>query len=407
MLTTSDRRCILSTRFEPRSFEVASEKATGPLKGIRIVEFAGVGPVPFCAMLLADMGAEVITLDRTIPSGLGIRKDARFNPTTRSRPSMAVDLKSAAGRAVVLRLLERADALIEGFRPGVMERLGLAPDVCWATNARLVFGRATGWGQDGPLAESVGHDLNYLAMSGALSMLGPRDRDPAIPLNLLGDYAGGGLYLALGVVAAILEAKTSGQGQIVDAAMIDGIESLLTHYFAFIANDRWVPERESNFFDGGAPWYRVYETKDGQHVSVAPVERKFYDQLLEGMGLDPAAIPDQLARDTWPELRRRFAEVFRTRTRDEWCEVMAGREACFAPVLSMAEAIAHPHLRARNTFVEVDGVLQPVPAPRFSRTPSSVQRSPPMPGANTDEIMSSWGFAEAEIAELRKSGAIA
>jgi alpha-methylacyl-CoA racemase len=386
---------------------VASEKRSGPLKGVRIVELAAVGPGPFCAMLLADMGAEVITVDRTTPSGLGIKKDARFNPTTRSRPSMAVDLKSASGRAVVLRLLEQADVLIEGFRPGVMERLGLGPDVCWKRNRRLVFGRATGWGQEGPMAESVGHDLNYLALSGALSMLGPRDREPAIPLNLLGDYAGGGLYLALGIVSAVLEAKSSGQGQIVDAAMIDGIESLLTHHFAFIANDCWVPERESNFFDGGAPWYRVYETKDGKHVSVAPVERKFYDQLLDAMGLDPATVPDQLARDTWPDLRRRFAEIFRTRTRDEWCQAMEGREACFAPVLSIDEAIAHPHLRARHSFVEVDGVVQPAPAPRFSRTPSSIHRGPPIPGSNTDEIMSAWGFTEHEIAELRKSGAIA
>ena len=386
---------------------MASENESGPLKGIRIVEFAGVGPGPFCAMLLADMGAEIISLDRTTPHGLGIKKEARFNPTTRSRVSMAVDLKSASGRAVVLRLLEQADALIEGYRPGVMERLGLGPETCLERNRKLVFGRGTGWGQEGPLAESVGHDLNYLALTGALSMIGSRDRGPAIPLNLLGDYAGGGLYLALGIVSALLEAKTSGKGQIVDAAMIDGIQSLMTHYFAFIASGRWVFERESNFFDGGAPWYNVYETKDGKHISVAPVERKFYDQLLEAMGLDPAKVPDQLDRETWPELRRRFADIFRSKTRDEWCEVMEGREVCFAPVLNIDEAVNHPHMRARRSFLDVDGVLQPAPAPRFSRTPSSVRSGPPIPGSNTIEIMSAWGFSDAEIADLRKNGAIA
>jgi alpha-methylacyl-CoA racemase len=380
---------------------------SGPLKGIRIVEFAGVGPGPFCAMLLADMGAEIISLDRTTPHGLGIKKEARFNPTTRSRLSMAVDLKSASGHAVVLRLLEQADALIEGYRPGVMERLGLGPETCWERNPKLVFGRGTGWGQEGPLAESVGHDLNYLALTGALSMIGSRDRGPAIPLNLLGDYAGGGLYLALGIVSALLETRTSGKGQIVDAAMIDGVQSLMTHYFAFIASGRWVFERESNFFDGGAPWYNVYETKDGKHVSVAPVERKFYDQLLDAMGLDPSKVPDQLDRETWPELRRQLADIFRSKTRDEWCEVMEGREACFAPVLTIEEAVKHPHMRARRSFLDVDGVLQPAPAPRFSRTPSSVQGGPPIPGSNTSEIMSAWGFSDAEIVDLRKSGAVA
>ena len=386
---------------------MTSENGSGPLKGIRIVEFAGVGPGPFCAMLLADMGAEIISLDRMTPHGLGIKKEARFNPTTRSRLSMAVDLKSASGRAVVLRLLEQADALIEGYRPGVMERLGLGPETCWERNPKLVFGRGTGWGQEGPLADSVGHDLNYLALTGALSMIGSRDRGPAIPLNLLGDYAGGGLYLALGIVSALLETRISGKGQIVDAAMIDGVQSLMTHYFAFIASGRWIFERESNFFDGGAPWYNVYEAKDGKHVSVAPVERKFYDQLLDAMGLDPAKVPDQLDRETWPELRRRLADIFRSKTRDEWCEVMEGREACFAPVLTIEEAVKHPHMRARRSFLDVDGVLQPAPAPRFSRTPSSVRSGPPIPGSNTNEIMSAWGFSDAEIADLRKNGAIA
>ena len=386
---------------------MTAKKGSGALAGIRIVEFAGVGPGPFCAMLLADMGAEIISLARTTPLGLGVKKEPRFDPTTRSRKSMAIDLKSAAGRDVALRLASQADALIESYRPGVMERLGLGPDACWARNPRLVFGRGTGWGQDGPLADAVGHDLNYLAVSGALAMIGSKEHGPAVPINFLGDYAGGGLYLALGIVSALLEAKSSGQGQVVDAAMVDGIGSIMTHQYAFIASTRWVFERESNMFDGGAPWYGVYETSDGKWISVAPVERKFYDQLLEGMGLDPAQVPDQLDRSTWPELRRRFAAIFRGRTRDEWCRAMEGREACFAPVLDALEAVAYPQQRARNAFLEVDGVLQPAPAPRFSRTPSSVRSGPPIPGAHTDEIMSAWGFSGTEIADLRRQGAVA
>ena len=383
-----------------------SSQAGGVLSGIRIVELAGVGPVPFAAMLLADMGADIVTVDRLHPSGLGVKKEPRFDPTTRSRPSIAVDLKSSQGQSVVLRLVEQADALLEGFRPGVMERLGLGPDACAQRNPRLVFGRATGWGQDGPLANSVGHDLNFLAITGALSMIGPRDGLPAIPLNLLGDYAGGGVYLALGVLAALLEAKRSGQGQVVDAAMVDGIESMMTHYFAYVASGRWRLERESNFFDGGAPWYAIYETSDAKHVSVAPVERKFYDQLLGGMGLDPSTIPDQLDRSTWPELRRRFAEIFRGRTRDEWCRIMQGRDACFAPVLDLSEAPHHPHLAARHGFQEVDGVLQPVPAPRFSRTPSAVRRSPPVPGADTQMALRAWGFDDDQLDALRQARVI-
>ena len=384
-----------------------SAQRQGSLSGIRIVELAGVGPSPFAAMLLSDMGADIVTVDRLVPHGLGVKKEPRFDPTTRGRPSIAVDLKSPEGQSVVLRLVEGADALVEGFRPGVMERLGLGPDACWARNPRLVFGRATGWGQDGPLAHTVGHDLNYLAITGALSMIGPRDGTPSVPLNLLGDYAGGGLYLALGTLAAVLEARRSGHGQVVDVAMVDGIESMMTHYFAYMASGRWTFERESNFFDGGAPWYRVYETSDGKHVSVAPVERKFYNQLLAGMGLDPAAVPDQLDRDTWPALRQQFSDVFRSKTRDEWCRIMDGRDACFAPVLDLHEAVQHPHLAARRGFLEVDGVLQPAPAPRFSRTPSSVRRGPPVPGANTQEALSAWGFGDAEIEELRRKGAVA
>lgn len=379
---------------------------SGVLNGIRIVELAAVGPVPFAGMLLADMGADIITVDRLVPSGLGVKKEPRFDPTTRSRPSIAVDLKSSEGRAVVMRLIAGADAMLEGFRPGVIERLELGPDACWARNPKLVIGRATGWGQDGPLAQTVGHDLNFLAITGALAMMGPRDGPPAIPLNLLGDYAGGGVYLALGVLAALLEARNSGRGQVVDAAMVDGISSMLTHYFAYVASGRWQLERESNYFDGGAPWYRVYETRDGKHVSVAPVERKFYDQLLLGMGLDPVDIPDQLDRSTWPALRERFAAIFLGKTRDEWCRIMEGRDACFAPVLDLHEASRHPQLAGRNGFVEVDGVLQPAPAPRFSRTPSSVRRPPPVPGTDTQDALHAWGFNADELDRLRCAGAI-
>ena len=380
--------------------------ARGVLTGIRIVELAAVGPVPFAGMLLADMGADIVTVDRLVPSGLGVKKEPKFDPTTRSRPSIAVDLKSDEGRAVVMRLIDGADAMLEGFRPGVLERLGLGPDACWERNAKLVIGRGTGWGQDGPLAQSVGHDLNYLAISGALAMMGPRAGPPAIPLNLLGDYAGGGVYLALGVLAALLEARSSSRGQVVDAAMVDGIESMMTHYFAYVASGRWKFERESNYFDGGAPWYRVYETQDGKYVSVAPVERKFYDQLLIAMGLDPATIPDQMDRSTWPALQEKYAAIFRGKTRDEWCQVMDGREACFAPVLDLNEASRHPHLVGRKGFLEVDGVLQPAPAPRFSRTPSSVRRPPPVPGADTQEALRAWGFDAAELGRLRAVGAI-
>jgi len=386
---------------------MAIKRGTGPLAGIRMVEFTGVGPGPFCAMLLADMGAEIVSIARTTGHGLGIKKEPRFDPTTRSRKSLAVDLKSPAGQAVAMRLTAQADALIESYRPGVMERLGLGPKACWEKNARLVYGRGTGWGQEGPLADSVGHDLNYLAVTGALAMIGSRDRGPAIPINLLGDYAGGGLYLALGIVSALLEARVSGQGQVVDAAMVDGIGSLLTPQYAFMASGRWVLERESNLLDGGAPWYNVYETSDGKYVAIAPVERKFYDQLLEVLGLDPALVPDQLDRASWPALRRQFADIFRTKTREQWCRVMEGREVCFAPVLDAAEAVDFPHTRARKSFLEVDGVLQPAPAPRFSRTPSSVRCGPPIPGGDRDEIMLAWGFSEAEIAGLRRDGAVA
>jgi alpha-methylacyl-CoA racemase len=358
-------------------------------------------------MLLADMGAEVISIVQPTPRKLGIPKEARFNLTTRSRASIAIDLKQLMGRETVLRMISRADAMVEGYRPGVMERLGLDPETCQKTNPAIVYGRMTGWGQTGPMAMSVGHDLNYLAITGALSLIGPQGKPPSIPLNLLADLGGGGLYLALGVLAAILESKASGKGQVVDVAMIDGVGSLLTHMFSFFASGRWVYEREMNFLDGGAPWYNTYETSDGKHVSVAAVERRFYDQLLAGMGLEPSEIPDQLAQETWPSLKARFAAIFRSRTRDEWCAIMKARDACFAPVLSVAEAMQHPHLVARDNFIDVDGVRQPAPAPRFSRTPSAVRHGPSSPGRNADEILYSWDFSPAEVEALRELEAIA
>ena len=376
----------------------------GPLRDVRIIEFAGVGPNPFCAMLLADMGAEIVTLDRVTPHGLGIKKENRFNPTTRSRRSIAVDLKSAQGRTVAMRLLRGADACLESNRPGVMERLGLGPDNCLAINPRLVYARSTGWGQQGLLSDTVGHDLNYLALSGLLSMIGPANGAPTIPLNLMGDYAGGGLYLALGVLAAIIEARVSGEGQVVDAAMIDGIGSLMTHQFGFLGSGRWSAQRGTNFLDGGAPWYNVYRTADDLYISIAPIEPKFYANCVAVLGLDLKDLPDQLDRDRWPEVQQRFASIFASKTRDEWCALFAGVEACFAPVLSVAEAVEHPHQKLRGGFVDVDGVIQPAPAPRFSRTPAEIRRPPPTPGGDTSEVLKDCGFSDDELAQLRKDG---
>lgn len=375
--------------------------SSGPLSGLRIVEFAGVGPGPFCAMLLADMGAEVLTIDRVTPHGLGIPKEPRFNPTFRSRASIRVDLKTPQGRDVALELVARADAVLEGNRPGVMERLGLGPDACLARNPALVYGRMTGWGQTGPLAQQVGHDLNYLALSGALSLLGPQDRPPPVPLNLLADLGGGGLYLALGVLAALHEARDSGRGQIVDAAMLDGIGSLMTHQFGYFGAGTWVNQRESNFLDGGAPWYNTYETADGQYVAVGAIEPKFYQELVRGMGLDPDNLPAQMDRQAWPAVREKFTAIFKGAIRAEWESRMQGRDACFSPVLTPAEATDHPHMRARGAYVEIEGVTHPAPAPRFSRTPAAISAPPPIPGQHTTQALLNWGFSAETIGKLR------
>ena len=378
----------------------------GPLQGLRVIELAGIGPCPMCAMLLAELGAEVVRIDRLTDSGLGIDMAPEFHLLNRSRPSIAVDLKHPDGVETVLRLAESADALIEGFRPGVAERLGLGPEACAARNPRLVYGRVTGWGQDGPLAKSAGHDLNYIALTGALDAIGRRGAPPTPPLNLVGDFGGGALYLALGVVAALCEARASGKGQTVDAAMIDGAASLMTSAYALRAAGVSDAPRGENILDSGAHFYDVYETSDGRYVSIAPVEPKFYAELLRRIGLDAGDAPHGADRAEWPESKSRLAALFRTRTRDEWRAILEGTDACFAPVLGMDEAHRHPHNAERATFVERDGIVQPNAAPRFSRTPGGIRCSPPAPGSGTRSVLGDWGFGEGEIDDLAARGVI-
>lgn len=378
----------------------------GPLAGLKVVELAGIGPGPMCAMLLADLGATVLRIDRTTPSELGIQRDHRFNLLLRSRRAIPLDLKRPDAVALTLRLIERADALVEGFRPGVMERLGLGPDVCLARNPKLVFGRMTGWGQDGPLAQAAGHDINYIALTGALHAIGRAGGGPAVPLNLIGDFGGGALYLAFGIMCGVHEARASGQGQVVDAAMVDGIASLMTSIHGMLAEGRWKLERGTNVTDSGAPFYDVYICSDGQYVSLGPIEAKFYAELLRRLEIDPATMPAQLDQARWPESRARIASVLLTRTRDEWCTRLQGTDVCFAPVLSMAEAPAHPHHVARGTYVTVDGVVQPGPAPRFSRTVADIPRAPvPADAAGVDAALAGWLDA-GEIAALRATGTL-
>jgi alpha-methylacyl-CoA racemase len=371
----------------------------GPLAGVRIIEFAGIGPGPMAAMLFADLGASVIRIDRTLPSGLGIAKPPRFDLTLRSRPSVSVDLKHPEGLALALDLLADADALIEGFRPGTMERLGLGPEPVLQRNPRLVYGRITGWGQTGPLAQAAGHDLNYIALTGALAAIGRDGTKPTPPLNLIGDYGGGALYLAFGMACAMIEARRSGTGQVVDAAMIDGVASLMTAMYGLYAAGIHTVERGKNRLDSGSPTYEVYECADGKFVSIAPLELKFRKLLFERIGLTDAA-------DDSAELRGKLEELFKTRTRDEWCRILEGSDACFAPVLTMAEAPMHPHNAARSSFVELDGVVQPTPAPRFSRTPAG----PPTPvqplGEGTRSALTNWGVAAQRIEALFACGAI-
>ena len=378
----------------------------GPLTGLKVVELAGIGPGPFCAMLLSDMGAEVLRIDRTQDSKLGVSLPAKYSFLNRGRRSVAIDLKTPEGVDAVLRLVEQADALIEGFRPGVTERMGLGPDVCWERNPKLVYGRMTGWGQEGPLAHAAGHDMNYIALTGALHSIGRAGGPPVPPLNLVGDFGGGALYLAFGVVCALLEAQASGKGQVVDAAMTEGAASLMTSCYGMHAMGLWTNNRGDNLLDTGAHFYEVYETKDGKYVSIASIEGKFYQELLSLTGLEGEVLPKQMDRKNWHVVKERLAEVFKTKTRDEWCEIMEGTDVCFAPVLNLDEAPEHPHNKARGSFVDVGGVTQPGPAPRFSRTPGAVQRPPAEPGEHTTEALADWGFSADDIEALQAAGAV-
>jgi len=378
----------------------------GPLKGLKVIELAGLGPAPFCCMLLADMGAEILRVDRMQPADLGMPTDPKADLLNRSRRSIAVDLKAPDGVATVKQLIAQADILIEGFRPGVTERLGLGPEDCMAVNPRLVYGRMTGWGQSGPLASTAGHDINYIAVAGALGMFGERGGPPTPPLNLIGDFGGGALYLAMGVLAAIFERAQSGKGQVVDAAMVDGVSSLLTPLYARLAANEWSRERGGNLSDGGAPWYAVYETKDGKYISIGSIERRFYAELLDVLGVEDEGLRDAPDRSGWDRLREKFAAAFKTKTRDEWTALMQDTDICFGPVLDLDEVAAHPHMRERGGLVDYGGVAQPAPAPRFSRTPSAIQAPPPAPGAHTVEALRDWGVDAARIDELQRNSVI-
>ena len=379
---------------------------SGPLSGMRVLELAGIGPGPFCAMLLADMGADVLRLDRIEPADLGLPLEPRYDVLSRGRRSIALDLKRAGAIEMVLSLAEKADVLIEGFRPGVAERLGLSPEACFARNPRLVYGRVTGWGQHGPLAHAPGHDINYIALCGALHAIGAGEGAPVPPLNLVGDYGGGAMYLAFGILCALVERHSSGRGQVIDAAMSDGAASLMTIFYARMAAGRWHDERASNAIDGGSPWYGVYETADGKYISIGAIEGRFYARLLDLLGLDSAFLPQQHDRARWGELRARLCDAFRRKTRDAWCELLQGEEVCFAPVLSLAEAPAHPHNRARATFIERDGVTQPAPAPRVARTPASIGRRAPEWGEGGAAALADWGFDASALERFRASGAV-
>ncbi len=376
----------------------------GPLSGIKIIELAGIGPSPFACMLLADAGADILRLERP---GAGAPAGAPdWDLMNRSRRSVGINLKDPEAVALVLELVGQADALIEGFRPGVAERLGLGPEVCLGANPALVYGRMTGWGQDGPLGDRAGHDINYIAISGALWPMGRSGDIPVPPLNLVGDFGGGGMMLAYGVVAALLGAKLSGTGQVVDAAMTDGSASLMTMIHAFKNVGLWREERGANMLDTGAHFYEVYETSDGGYMAVGAIERQFYALLLEGLGLAGEDLPDQMDRNSWPAMKERFVSIFKTKTRDEWTATFEDIDACTTPVLSPFEAPNHRHNQARQTFVEYEGVMQPAPAPRFSVTPSEISKAPSTPGADTAEALRSWGIDSDRIESLQTTGAL-
>jgi alpha-methylacyl-CoA racemase len=378
---------------------------SGPLAGLTVIELAGLGPAPFCGMILADLGAQVTRVDRMPPPDRRARPEKDF--LGRGRRSILVDLKNPAGPGVVRELAATADVLLEGFRPGVMERLGLGPDELLAAAPALIYGRMTGWGQSGPLALAAGHDINYIAVAGALEPVGRAGGPPVPPLALVGDFGGGGMLLAMGVCAALVERSVSGKGQVVDAASVDGASLLMTVVHSFRADGTWSDERGTNLFDSGAPFYDVYQARDGTFVSVGAIEPKFYDELVDALGLDREQMYPQHDRAQWPARKQRIAEVIKTRARAEWTEHMAGRDACFAPVLAPGEAPAHPHNRERRSFVKVGGDLQPAPAPRFSRTPAAVPSPTPLPGEHTDAVLRSCGFSARRVASLREAGVVA
>ena len=372
----------------------------GPLSGLKIVEFAGIGPGPFCGMLLSDLGADVVRIDRK-----GQGRGSPADVTARGRRSVALDLKNPESIETCLKLLEKADGLIEGFRPGVMERLGLGPDVALGRNPKLVYGRMTGWGQTGPYAKAAGHDMNYIAITGALHAIGTSDK-PVPPLNLVGDFGGGALYLAFGLMAGIIHARETGQGQVIDCAMSDGAASLMAMFYGFKGAGIWKDERRSNLLDGGAHFYDTYRCADGKWISIGSIEPQFYALLLEKTGITDPQFANQMSRDEWPELKAKLAAVLAKKTQAEWCAIMDATDICFAPVLTLDEAPSHPHNAARETFVTVEGVVQPAPAPRFSATPGVIQGPPPKIGAHNDEALGQWGFTAAEIEALKASGAL-
>ncbi len=377
----------------------------GPLEGIKIIEFAGLGPGPFCAMMLGDMGADVVRIDRI--GGYFTNPEPRKNSHNRSRRSVAIDLKKPEGVSAALKLIESADALIEGFRPGVMERLGLGPDICLERNPKLVYGRMTGWGQEGPLAGSAGHDINYLAITGALHTIGTKQGGPVPPLNLVADFGGGGMFLAFGLLAGIISAAGTGKGQVVDTAMTDGVPLLLGGVFSRLAMGEWHDERESNRLDGAAYFYGTYECADGKWISIGSIEPQFHALLLETLGLtDAPEFHDQHNPETWPAARAKLANVIQTETRDHWCALMENTDICFAPVLGLTEAAEHPHNKARGTFFEMEGVIQGAPAPRFSATPPARPSRPPLAGEHNGEVLGEWGFSDEDIAALKATGAL-
>lgn len=379
----------------------------GPLEGIKILEFAGIGPAPFCAMMLADQGAEVVRVDRAAGKESGIGVDPKKDALCRGRRSLAVNLKDPQGIALILELLAGADGLLEGFRPGVMERLGLGPDVCLKRNPKLVYGRMTGWGQDGPWAKMAGHDINYIALSGVLHGIGRPDQPPVPPVNLVGDFGGGGMLLAFGMLCALLEAQRSGRGQIVDAAMVDGAALLMTPIHAMRAMGIWEDTRGVNVIDSGAHFYEVYPTKDGKFLSIGAIETQFYAELLEKTGLkDDPDFDNQMNRETWPQRKAKLSERIQSKTRAEWEQIFEGSDACVAPVLSMTEAYRHPHNVHRQTFVEIAGVSQPAPAPRFSRTPAMTPGTPPQPGEHSHAVLRDWGITAERIAQLQAAGVV-